>query len=225
MILRKIKTKGLPHGHLLLRTDFYDAPQSLQQIDNVICAEIPDKWENPKLYELVMHHTLHVCDDRSPGRPCRRNKTGKCINGYPRAYAKETVVIKGKYPIYRRREEGTGEGQGGIVAFRYLKNKPGYAVTNQDVVPYNPSLLLRHECHLNVEICTYIDAVKYVFKYCLKGPDFIGFTIEPLLAEDAIEKPTVERAGYSSTCPIGHEVLRGIDSTVFAQPQAAHPKR
>ena len=37
------------------------------------------------------------------------------------------------------------------------------------VVPYNPRLLETN--HLNVEICTSIKAVKYLYKYMYKGPD------------------------------------------------------
>ena len=46
-----------------------------------------------------------------------------------------------------------------------------YDQTNRWIVPYNPYLLLRFDCHLNVEVCTSIKAVKYLYKYIHKGPD------------------------------------------------------
>ena len=39
------------------------------------------------------------------------------------------------------------------------------------MVPYSPKLLEMFECHLNVEICSSIRAVKYLYKYTYKGPD------------------------------------------------------
>lgn len=32
------------------------------------------------------------------------------------------------------------------------------------VVPYNPYLLKRYNCHMNVEVCSGIRAVKYLYK-------------------------------------------------------------
>ncbi|KAL4582397.1 hypothetical protein LXL04_006945 [Taraxacum kok-saghyz] len=42
---------------------------------------------------------------------------------------------------------------------------------NRWVVPYNPKLLMMFNCHLNVEICSSITSVKYIFKYIYKGHD------------------------------------------------------
>jgi hypothetical protein len=42
---------------------------------------------------------------------------------------------------------------------------------NRWVVPYNPYLLHLFHCHINVEACGSIKAVKYLFKYIYKGHD------------------------------------------------------
>lgn len=42
---------------------------------------------------------------------------------------------------------------------------------NRWVVPYNPYLLRMFNCHINVEVCSSIKAVKYLFKYIYKGHD------------------------------------------------------
>ena len=39
------------------------------------------------------------------------------------------------------------------------------------VVPYNPYLLRRYACHLNVQLATSIQALKYIYKYIYKGYD------------------------------------------------------
>jgi len=38
-------------------------------------------------------------------------------------------------------------------------------------VPYNPHLLHAFDCHINVEACSSIKSVKYLFKYVYKGHD------------------------------------------------------
>ncbi|CAH1413426.1 unnamed protein product [Lactuca virosa] len=39
------------------------------------------------------------------------------------------------------------------------------------VAPYNPKLLMMFNCHINVEVCSSIKSVKYLFKYVYKGHD------------------------------------------------------
>jgi len=45
------------------------------------------------------------------------------------------------------------------------------------VVPYNPYLLSKFNCHINVEICCDIKIVKYIYKYICKGHDKIAFNL------------------------------------------------
>ena len=37
--------------------------------------------------------------------------------------------------------------------------------------PYNPYLLAKFNCHINVEVCTTVKSVKYIYKYVYKGYD------------------------------------------------------
>ena len=39
------------------------------------------------------------------------------------------------------------------------------------MVLYNPYLCAKYQCHINVEICASIEAVKYIHKYIYKGYD------------------------------------------------------
>ena len=42
---------------------------------------------------------------------------------------------------------------------------------NTWVVPYNPYLLLKYNAHINVELCSTVKSVKYLYKYIYKGYD------------------------------------------------------
>jgi hypothetical protein len=44
-------------------------------------------------------------------------------------------------------------------------------------VPYNPGLLMRYNCHINVEACSSIKAVKFLFKYVYKGHDQASISV------------------------------------------------
>ena len=49
---------------------------------------------------------------------------------------------------------------------------------NKWVVPYNPYLILKYQAHINVEICSTIASVKYLYKYIDKGYDCANIQIE-----------------------------------------------
>ena len=56
----------------------------------------------------------------------------------------------------------------------WKKGKKGseFPLTNAYVVPYNPYLTLKYECHINVEDCYGQKCVNYVLKYITKGKWF-----------------------------------------------------
>ncbi|XP_028074629.1 uncharacterized protein LOC114277006 [Camellia sinensis] len=76
-----------------------------------------------------------------------------------------TTLKADRYPNYMRRNSNE------IVKVR------GHMLDNRWVVPYNPYLLTKFDCHINVEICSTIKAVKYLYKYIYKGHDKIVFHI------------------------------------------------
>jgi hypothetical protein len=158
--------RGLPHAHILLVLDRNFRPTTAEDVDRVVKAEFPPNTkENELLRNLVGRHQTHKCKEEScrhdtpPGEPT-------CAKNFPMAYSPFTNCDGDSYPQYRR---------------RHLQNdvwKPPRAwrngstpVHNSNVVPYNPYLLLKYRCHINVEIVTHISAVKYLYKYVYKGHD------------------------------------------------------
>jgi len=59
----------------------------------------------------------------------------------------------------------------GCTFTKCLSQSHTHVFTNHDVVPYNPYLLAKYDCHINVEISASVKAVKYIHKYVYKGHD------------------------------------------------------
>lgn len=57
---------------------------------------------------------------------------------------------------------------------------------NRWVVPYNPSLLMTYNCHINVGICSSVKAVKYLYKYIYKGHDGASIYIDKSEKDDMV---------------------------------------
>src|SRR5581483_166480 len=53
-------------------------------------------------------------------------------------------------------------------------------------VPYNPYLCQKYNCHINVEICSSITSIKYLYKYIYKGQDRVLISI--VNPQDEIKK-------------------------------------
>lgn len=78
---------------------------------------------------------------------------------YPKTFCEETTMNADGYPIYKRANNGVS-----IV----IRNQ---VVDNRWVVPYNLYLVTKYNAHINVEVCSTITAVKYLYKYVYKGSD------------------------------------------------------
>ena len=158
MLFRSFQKRGLPHEHILLIMKGKSKLRTPDDYDRVISAEIPDKAEYPVLHDLVVKHMLHgPCGELNKNCPCMIDK--QCRFHYPRELCDFTLQGNDSYPIYRRRDHGVQ------VKIR------GADLDNRWVVPYNPFLLMTYNCHINVEACSSISAVKYLFKYIYKGHD------------------------------------------------------
>ena len=97
-----------------------------------------------------------------------------------------TTNAEDGYPVYRRRDSGR------------VVNVGGAQLDNRWVVPYNPYLLLKFNAHINVDICSTVSAVKYLYKYVYKGHDraFIEFNAFGENGETAEAKSVNEISQY-----------------------------
>ncbi|CAG8496235.1 7053_t:CDS:2 [Cetraspora pellucida] len=117
------------------------------QIDKIVSAELPR--ENVHLEELVKKYMLHRQQHSSR---CLRN--GNCIYRYPKPIVPETYIDERGFVQYRRR-----------------------TLNDLWVVPYNPLLIMKLNCHINFEIASTVHLFMYLYKYIFKGPDCTKFTI------------------------------------------------
>lgn len=150
----EFQKRGLPHAHILLILHQENKIRTVEEIDRVVSAEIPDPDTDPELFRIITANMLH-----GPCTPERCIKNGRCSKKYPKQFAQETIWSEDGYPIYRRRNDGR------TVEVR------GHMYDNHWVVPYNPCLSKRYNAYINVEICNTVRAFKYLYKYVYKGGD------------------------------------------------------
>ena len=174
----EFQKRGLPHAHMLL---WLENPIRPADIDQVISAEIPDKTVDPELYDIVMKTMVHgPCGDLNKKSPCMEQ--GKCSKKFPKDWMQSTRSDQDGYPQYRRRKIEDGGREAVIV-----RGEKIYRVDNRYIVPYNSFLTKLFQCHINVELCTSVRAIKYVCKYICKGQDMLAFELKAKNANDETE--------------------------------------
>jgi hypothetical protein len=88
---------------------------------------------------------------------------------------------KDSYPVCRRRYDGQ------VVEVRNSK------LDNRWVIPFNHSLLMLYNCYINVEICSSIKVVKYLYKYIYKGPDGPSYSVDQSDNGDKVDIYEIKR--------------------------------
>ena len=172
--------RGLPHAHILIWLAAKDKIYA-NSIDSLISAEIPDPVANPRLHKTVMSHMIHgPCGQINKNSPCMVDNC--CNKNFPKDYALETTCTNDGYPLYRRRSPA----EGGHTGAKMVKGKE-FRIDNTWVVPYSPYLCDMFDCHINVEVCTSINAIKYVIKYINKGTDMAAFALTRKNPRDEVD--------------------------------------
>ena len=165
-----------------------DVPKTPEEIDRIISAEMPSPKDNPTLHKLVRDKMMHgPCEGYNPRSPCMLNDKKRCEKEYPKHCQEFTTCTDDGFTTYRRR---TPE-QGGYTTEKKCLGQTVH-LSNKWVVPHNPWLLLKYQCHINVEYVNTVQSVKYIYKYVLKGPDKCNVEIITTLGEDGKAKKKVE---------------------------------
>ena len=169
----EFQKRGLPHAHILVFLKDGEKILTPADIDTAIRAYWPDPETEPMLFETVKRCMVHSCNER-----CLENM--KCTKHFPKTFQQHTSVDGEGYPLYCRPDDGRAYEVNGVM------------VDNRWIVPYNPYLSAKFDCHINVESLVSFSTLKYVHKYIHKGSDratlevsmFIFFVFLPLTVPD-----------------------------------------
>ncbi|XP_057425867.1 uncharacterized protein LOC130719249 [Lotus japonicus] len=154
----EFQKRGLPHAHILIWLQGENELKIGDDIDKVISAELPDPVLYPKLHTVVSNFMIHgSCGSTNKKSPCMEKC--RCTKFFPKKFQNTTTIDEEGYPQYKRRQTGI------------VIKKKDIEIDNRYVVPYNPTLLMRYQAHINVEYCNKSNAIKYLFKYINKGAD------------------------------------------------------
>ncbi|XP_072087913.1 uncharacterized protein [Arachis hypogaea] len=154
----EFQKRGLPHCHILLFLHLDVKPHNSQDIDFHFSADTPNQSQNPMLYFLVKRFMVHgSCGVLNPKSPCMVN--GKCSKFFPMSPRAKTTIDEAGFSKYMRPDNN-----------RTILKKD-VCLDNRFIVPYNPQLLAKYGCHINVEYTCLSAAIKYLFKYVHKGND------------------------------------------------------
>ena len=169
----EFQKRGLPHAHILVIFHPSNHLLTTDDYDRVVVAEIPDPEKEPELHKLVLQFMIHTPCENRPSAACRKDNRKRCCSHFPKEYRNYTFANDDGYPEYKRRAPRYGGHIGKKrVGFRGLTE-----ITNKWVVPYNPYLLKKYKAHINVEVCSSILAIKYLYKYIYKGHDKVSFAL------------------------------------------------
>ena len=151
----EFQESGNPHAHVLLIVHYDDRPRSPNDWNKHIQAVIPDRDDDPELYEIITKFNLHgPCQ----GKRCSK-ETGKCKYRYPLPFQDETIVLPNGIVELKRPNNG-----------RFFIGHNNIRFTNRDVVSYCPELSKKYNCHICVLPCaTKMAGIRYLFSYVLKG--------------------------------------------------------
>lgn len=114
------------------------APTTARRIDEHVSATWPDQHRQPELYSIVEKFMTHR-NCKSKRRLCYREGRKQCKKFYPKPPQEVTTFDSRGYPLYRRSDN------------------------DNDVVPYNPQLLLMFDAHINVEVSATVKVISYMF--------------------------------------------------------------
>jgi hypothetical protein len=171
----QFQKRGLPHAHILIILNHQHKPRRSDDYDRFVSAEIPDPDEHPMLHETVTKCMMHgPCGYLKANAVCM--KDNKCKKNFPKSFNSETIQDGGGYPIYRHRDKGR------------TTIRRRVELDNRWVVPYNPYLAAKYNCHINVEIYSTVLSVKYLYKYVYKGHDRATVSVGTSSKIDKIEK-------------------------------------
>ncbi|EFO96653.1 hypothetical protein CRE_02649 [Caenorhabditis remanei] len=167
----EFQQRGMPHVHLIVCLE--KPITTAAEVDDIITAEVPEmpKRNDPeyedklRYFNLVKDMMIHFPCENDPTAYCREGAKlhwKQCVKSFPKKMSDFTVLTDNQYPDYKRTNTNK------FVLYRKGK---AHVAGSEYVVSHNKPSLMKHECHINVEVITTLSTLKYIFKYLFKGPD------------------------------------------------------
>ncbi|XP_059051905.1 uncharacterized protein LOC131846585 [Achroia grisella] len=176
--------RGLPHAHILIWLVEKILPD---QIDDIICAEIPDPETDPDLHDVVITNMIHgPCGTINHRLTCMVN--GECSKRYPQKLTTKTVTENDGRLQYRRRSP---DDNGRTITIKVKGND--FVVDNSWIIPYSPLLSKTFKAHCNVEYCNSWKHIKYICKHVPRGKHMTVFGVQTSNTDDEITRYQVGR--------------------------------
>jgi Helitron helicase-like domain at N-terminus len=161
VLVVEFQKRGLPHAHAILT--LAEKIRTPEQVDDYCTTAIPDKKDDPELFNLVTTKMVH----QECGPRCMRK--GKCAKGYPMEWQEETLLDDSRGFVKMKRPFEPHPQHPEKPAQTFKLGKKTY--DRRSIVPYNPFLLRRLGCHVNIVPVNSFRQISYLFKYVFKGGD------------------------------------------------------
>lgn len=170
----EFQKRGLPHAHIVIKFDGA-SPEARHEVEKWIWTNLPDKRiAGGKLREKVIKYMVHQkCGHFNTNAPCmttdKRTSQKYCFKHYPQPF-RDTFTTNSTTgrAEYRRMDNGDTA----TIKQRNSNNEfVETQIDNRYIVPYNPYLLMKYDCHICVDLVTANAVIAYIYKYCYKGSD------------------------------------------------------
>ena len=91
---------ALPHAHLLIILERGHKITTIEDIDHVVSAGLPDPSTQRTLFDQVACYNLHgPCSLANLNAPCM--KEGKCTKNFQKEFCPEVYLTESSCPIYK----------------------------------------------------------------------------------------------------------------------------
>ncbi|XP_052626906.1 uncharacterized protein LOC111886193 [Lactuca sativa] len=189
----EFQKRGLPHSHICLFMHSDNKLPTVELIDPIISAEIPDRIEDLELYSLVNEFMIHgPCGAENINCPCMVDK--KCSKNFPKQFSNHSFVDQNGFPLYRRRNDGhfveKSRGSSIKYLFKYINKGPDRATVA--VVPTT------NECENNDAV----DEIAQYYDYILLLSDYLFIFLinssEDDDIDEVLDKPFVAASKFTA---------------------------
>jgi len=137
--------------------------------------------------------------------------------------------ISSTFCVLLSHHHASGEVWDAYVTDKFLLMPPppcssSFVFENRWVVPYNPYLTMRYKCHINVEVCSSITTVKYLYKYVYKGHDRALAVVQPEAGALSTAAPQAVASGAdgNNVLVARDEVQNYLDGQYVSANEACH---